>query len=124
VRHQHTISRLRDGTPGRDKAILDLLHLRELGLVPGRAPVRLLENLWCVRQSQVSRRMAAVAELGVVYVKACYGTYLLVETSDNRRAKQPEPPAPPDDETTWAERRERYESARRRLQPAYGVGHD
>ena len=36
---------LRNGNVTRDRAILDLLHLEELGLVPGSVTVRQLREL-------------------------------------------------------------------------------
>lgn len=126
TRHQ-PISRLRDGTPGRDKAILDALHLQELGLVPGRAPIRLLETLWRVSQSQVSRRMAAVAELDLFMVRSDHGSYLLVELSEHRRQRtsgEREQAAldreqrEQTEQARWDAARERYEAARRQLQQA------
>ena len=130
MRHDHTISRLRDGTAGRDTAILDALHLKELGLVPGKAPVKLLETLWRVSQSQVSRRMAAVAELGLFMVRSAHGFYLMVELSEHRRREQTREEreqAALDrarreqaEEARWTACRERYEAARRRLQEVVG----
>ena len=130
MRHDHTISRLRDGTAGRDKAILDALHLKELGLVPGKAPVKLLETLWRVSQPQVSRRMAAVAELGLFMVRSANGCYLLVELSEHRRrerTREEREQAALDrarreqaEEARWTACRERYEAARRRLQEVVG----
>lgn len=120
MRHDHTISSLRDGTAGRDKAILDALHLKELGLVPGRAPVKLLESLWRVSQPQVSRRMAAVAELGLFMVRSDNGFYLLVELSEHRRRGRTRDEREQAEEARWAACRERYEAARRRLQEVVG----
>lgn len=126
MRHNHTISSLRDGTAGRDKAILDALHLKELGLVPGKAPVKLLESLWRVSQPQVSRRMAAVAELGLFMVRPGQGWYLMVELSEHRRRERTRDEheraaltraqREEAEEARWAACRERYEAARRRLQ--------
>ncbi len=53
-------------TPGdirRDRAILDLLHLQELGNVPGLVATKQLQLLWGCSQSQVSRRLAAIDQL-------------------------------------------------------------
>jgi hypothetical protein len=100
MRHHHPISRLRDGTPGRDRAILDLLHFQELGLVPGPVPVRYLRHLWSASQPQVSRRMVAVAKLGIYRIQACGGFYLVADPSEPRQPTN----------------RERYEAARRQLQ--------
>jgi Arc/MetJ-type ribon-helix-helix transcriptional regulator len=120
--HHHTISRLRDGTRGRDLAILDALHLQELGLVPGRAPVKLLETLWRVSQSQVSRRMAAVAELGLFMVRSDHGRYLLVELSEHRRKRSSAEREQDEqaEQARWDAARERWEAARRQLQQALG----
>lgn len=62
------LHRLRNGDNSRDIAIIDLLHLRQLDLAPGRIPVALLRNLWGLSQPQVSRRMAAIGALGVYEV--------------------------------------------------------
>lgn len=100
------------------------------GLVPGRAPVKLLESLWRVSQPQVSRRMAAVAELGLFMVRSDNGCYLLVELSEHRRREQTRDEreqAALDktrreqaEEARWAACRERYEAARRRLKEVVG----
>lgn len=69
----------RDGTITTDRAILDLLQLEQLGLAPGSAPVPLLEQIWNITQPQVSRRIAAVADLGIYRVKTNNrGRYLLL----------------------------------------------
>ncbi len=47
----------------RDRAILDLLHLQELGHAPGLVATRQLQLLWGCSQSQVSRRLAAIDRL-------------------------------------------------------------
>lgn len=47
----------------RDRAILDLLHLRELGRVPGLVATNELQLLWGCSQPQVSRRLAAIDQL-------------------------------------------------------------
>lgn len=87
MRHDHTISRLRDGTAGRDKAILDALHLEELGLVPGSVTVRQLRELWGCSQPMVSRRMAAIHQLGRYWVCSGFGRYK-VFSADERRAQR------------------------------------
>lgn len=66
---------------GSDQAILGLLQLQSLGMAPGRASVRRLCELWGCHQSTVSRRMAAVAQLGVCTVQNRWGSYTL---SDER----------------------------------------
>lgn len=66
---------------GSDQAILDLLQLQSLGMAPGRASVRRLCELWDCHQSTVSRRMAAVAQLGVCTVQNRWGSYTV---SDER----------------------------------------
>lgn len=76
---------LRDGTRTRDIAILDLLQLQELGHVPGCAHVGMLMNLWSVSQPQVSRRMAAIRELGLCGVEASHhGSYRLLTRHEDR----------------------------------------
>jgi DNA-binding IclR family transcriptional regulator len=62
---------------GNDQAILDLLQLQSLGMAPGRASVRRLRELWGCHQSTVSRRMAAIAALGVCTVHNRWGSYTL-----------------------------------------------
>ena len=69
---------LRNGTAARDLAILDLLQLEELGLAPGCVTVQRLRRLWGISQPQVSRRMAAVHELGVYWVQPGGGQYQLL----------------------------------------------
>ena len=71
------ITHLRDGTPARDRAILDTLELLEAGLVPGRAATADLMARWSRSQPQVSRRLAAVNRLGIVRVTAEHGRYYL-----------------------------------------------
>lgn len=66
-----------------DQAILDLLQLQSLGMAPGRASVPRLRELWGCHQSTVSRRMAAVAQLGVCTVQNRWGSY----TVSNERAQ-------------------------------------
>jgi DNA-binding IclR family transcriptional regulator len=72
-----TIHAHRDGSQGRDRAILDLLHLQELGLVPGSVTVQQLRELWGLSQPQVSRRMQAIHQLGVYVVRPGWGRYRL-----------------------------------------------
>lgn len=78
------LHRLRNGEPGRDKAILDLLQLHQLGMAPGRASVRTLMQMWGISQPQVSRRMNAIRELGLLWVEAGGGTYRLIERHEER----------------------------------------
>ena len=82
-----TIHTLRDGTASRDRAIVDLLQLEELGLVPGSVSVRQLRELWAASQSQVSRRMTAIHQLGRYWVKPGWGRYKLM-SSHERRAQR------------------------------------
>jgi hypothetical protein len=119
MRHSHPISRLRDGSINRDRAILDALHLQELGFIPGKVPVRLLESLWHVTQPQVSRRMAAVAELGLYYVKSAHGAYVVVQLTHQRNQEAAREQREQEELNSWAARRERYEAIRRQLQPTY-----
>lgn len=97
-----SLHRLRNGEPGRDKAILDLLHLHQLGYAPGRTHVRTLMQLWGISQPQVSRRMTAIRELGVLWVEASHGCYRLIERHEDRCS------------------RERYEAARRQVLEVMG----
>lgn len=96
------LHRLRNGEPGRDKAILDLLQLHQLGMAPGRAHVRTLMELWGISQPQVSRRMTAIRELGVLWVEAGGGTYRLIDRHEERRS------------------RDRWEALRQKLQEVVG----
>ena len=91
-----TMHTMRDGSMGRDRAIVDLLQLEELGLVPGSVTVKQLRELWGISQPQVSRRMTAIHQLGRYWVKPGWGRYKLM-TSHERRAQ-------------------RWEAARRQLQ--------
>lgn len=96
----------RNGEPGRDKAILDLLHLEQLGIAPGVASVALLKALWGCSQSQVSRRMSAIDGLGMYQVRSGWGRYTLIQP-------RPEKPA----QTTS---RERWETVRQQLREVVG----
>lgn len=53
MKHLLNVHAHRDGTPARDRAILDLLHLQQLGIAPGSAPVALLRNLWRISPGPV-----------------------------------------------------------------------
>lgn len=77
----------RDGSLIRDRAILDLLQLQELGLVPGSIRAQRLQVLWGVTQPQVSRRMAEVDRLGLVAVRSGGRRYRLF-TADDIRAQR------------------------------------
>ena len=72
---------LRNGNVTRDRAILDLLHLEELGLVPGSVTVR---ELWGCSQPMVSRRMTAIHQLGMYWVSAGWGRYKVFSTHERR----------------------------------------
>jgi hypothetical protein len=72
-----SVHSMRDGSRARDLAILDLLQLQELGLAPGAIRTERLKRLWSVSQSQVSRRMAAIHQLGRYWVEARWGEYRL-----------------------------------------------
>ena len=72
----------------KDTAILDLLHLLELHELPVRLRVGYLQELWQCSQPQVSRRMAAIAELGCCRVENCWGRYRLsVEVKQTKRQR-------------------------------------
>lgn len=72
----------------RDTAILDLLHLKELHELPVRLRVGYLQELWQCSQPQVSRRMAAVGELGCCCVENYWGRYRLsVEVKQTKRQR-------------------------------------
>lgn len=106
MKHLLNVHAHRDGTPARDRAILDLLHLQQLGIAPGSAPVALLRSIWRVSQPQVSRRMAAVEALGIYHIENRWGRYLLVELTDQRRRRF----------TDHRTRQERWAAVRRQLQ--------
>lgn len=67
----------RDGSLNRDRAILDLLHLQQLGYAPGSVAVHELKELWNASQPQVSRRMTAIHQLGIYFVQPGWGRYRL-----------------------------------------------
>lgn len=90
-----------------DHAIVDLLQLVELGMVPGRVSVDRLRELWGCSQSQVSRRMNAIADLGLCRVRSGWGSCLVTE-----EAPLPKRALPPRPETQLA--RLRWENLRRR----------
>jgi hypothetical protein len=96
-----SIHSLRDGSMPRDRAILDLLQLQELGLVPGTIRTRQLQQLWNVTQPQVSRRMTAIHQLGRYWVERGWGQYELCAARPITAA-------------------ERWEAARRQLQEVVG----
>ncbi len=102
------LHRLRNGHHSRDVAIVDLLHLRQLDLAPGRIPVALLRNLWGISQPQVSRRMAAIGALGVFEVY-----------TDNRGGYVIRRPRPQPQRNRLADShltKERWDAARQQLQ--------
>lgn len=101
---------LRDGTVNRDRALLDLLELEQLGMVPGMAPVALLKALWKLSQPQVSRRINAIAELGIYQVRPGHGRYTLIQPRPTRPKPKPPQLSP----------KERWEAARRQLQEVVG----
>ena len=96
------IHALRDGTINTDRAILDLLHLEQLGLAPGVASVALLKVLWGCSQPMVSRRMTAIDGFGLYRVRSGWGRYTLIQ---------------PRHEKPQATSRERWEAVRRQLPP-------
>jgi len=96
----------RNGTVKADRAILDLLHLEQLGIAPGVASVALLKALWGCSQSQVSRRMTAIDGLGLYRIRSGWGRYTLIQP-------RPEKPA----QTTS---RERWETVRQQLREVVG----
>lgn len=62
---------------GKDAAILDLLHLLELHEPPVQLRVDYLQGLWQCSQPQVSRRIAAINELGYCRAENLWGSYRL-----------------------------------------------
>lgn len=101
------IHALRDGSVNRDRALLDLLELEQLGVAPGVAPVALLKALWNLSQPQVCRRINAIAELDIYQVRAGHGRYTLI---------QPRPYKPKPGPTS----QERWEAVRQQLQDVIG----
>ena len=95
-----TIHAHRDGSQSRDRAILDLLHLEELGLAPSSVTVQQLRKLWGCSQPMVSRRMTAIHQLGRYWVSAGWGRYKVFSTHERRA--------------------QRWEAARRQLQEVVG----
>ena len=64
LRHQHA-----------DQTLLDYLTLVTLAPTPGSLPVTTLRERWGCSQSQVSRRINAVARTGMVDVTPGWGAY-------------------------------------------------
>ena len=64
MRHQHA-----------DQTLLDYLTLVTLTPTPGVLPVATLREQWSCSQSQVSRRINAVACAGLVDITAGWGAY-------------------------------------------------
>lgn len=62
---------------GKDGAIVDLLQLMQLEIAPGRIRTKRLIELWDCHQCTVSRRMAAIAELGCCTVRSSWGGYTI-----------------------------------------------
>ncbi len=58
-----------------DQALLDYLTLVTLAPTPGTVPVATLRERWHCSQSQVSRRLAAVARTGLVDITRGWGGY-------------------------------------------------
>lgn len=87
MKHQLNIHAHRNNDRTRDLAILDLMHLQQLGLAPGSASVALLRNLWGISQPQVSRRMAAIDALGMYHIENRWGRYLLIELTEHKHRR-------------------------------------
>lgn len=100
------ITKLRNGR-ANDHAIVDLLQLIALDMVPGSPNVRELRELWCCSQSQVSRRMNAIGDLGVCRVTSGWGFY---RVTDEPPLPKPARQARPDPEGAAR----RWENLRRR----------
>ena len=64
LRHQHA-----------DQTLLDYLTLVTLAPDPSAIPVATLRERWGCSQSQVSRRINAVARTGLVDITPCWGAY-------------------------------------------------
>jgi hypothetical protein len=58
-----------------DQTLLDYLTLVALAPTPGIIPVATLRERWGCSQSQVSRRMAAVARTGLASITPGWGAY-------------------------------------------------
>jgi hypothetical protein len=86
----------------RDRAILDLLHLQELGHVPGLVATKELQLLWGCSQSQVSRRLAGIDQLPGWRAVTRHGGAWVGPTVTAAR------PLPPSSRERWEQLRERY----------------
>lgn len=75
---------LRDGTASRDRAILDVLQLRDMGFAPGSVSVAQLRLMWRASQPQVSRRMSEINRLGIYVVRSGWGRYRLHDPDELR----------------------------------------
>lgn len=87
MRPSSKILALRNGTAARDRAILDLLQLQALGRVPGSISTAELRLLWHTSQSQISRRMTAVHQLGAYVVRSGWGRYTFLSGHELRAAR-------------------------------------
>jgi hypothetical protein len=64
LRQQHT-----------DQTLLDYLQLATLASTPGTVATSALRERWCCSQSQVSRRLSAVARAGLADITSGWGAY-------------------------------------------------
>ena len=70
-----------------DQVILDTMQLIELGRVPGWVGTTELAQLWGVSQCQVSRRLKAIKELGVICADPEWGRAFLYRSDDPKEVK-------------------------------------
>jgi hypothetical protein len=91
-----------------DRALVDLLHLKELGYVPGAVKTAALMQLWSCSQPNVSRRMAAINDLGVVTVVSSWGRYHVID--ERPAVTRPRPKRVPSEQLA-----ERWEAVRQKL---------
>ena len=62
-----------------DQTLLDYLTLVHLRANPGTITVAALRDRWCCSQSQVSRRLSAVAAAGLADITPGWGAYQVHE---------------------------------------------
>lgn len=98
---------LRQEGAHHDRAVVDLLHLRQLGLAPGYVKTADLMRLWSCSQPNVSRRMAAIHDLGIVTVVSTWGRYRVVNTPPAARRVRREPLKAEELASRWEEVRRR-----------------
>jgi hypothetical protein len=102
----HTLRTTHNRNLIADRAIVDVLELQELDFAPGILTTRELRDLWRASQSQVSRRLSAIDQLGPWRVQVQQGPGSCYWIGQ-RLKPAPEPPASP---------RERWQALQQRWQ--------